>query len=64
MSITKLVHTIDRDIQAFVEIFIFQDGIVEPEAFTERLQTELKSSPQPYLVPFLKVNRKHLNLTI
>ncbi|XP_060077084.1 transcription initiation factor TFIID subunit 4-like [Ylistrum balloti] len=30
------------------------DGKVEPEAFTERLQAELKSSPQPYLVPFLK----------
>ncbi|XP_041376302.1 transcription initiation factor TFIID subunit 4-like [Gigantopelta aegis] len=30
------------------------DGKVEPEMFTERLQVELKSSPQPYLVPFLK----------
>jgi len=33
-----------------------QDGKVEPEDFTSRLQKELKSSPQPYLVPFLKVN--------
>lgn len=32
-----------------------QDGKVEPEMFTERLQRELQSSPQPYLVPFLKV---------
>ena len=32
-----------------------QDGRVEPEDFTSRLQKELKSSPQPYLVPFLKV---------
>ncbi|BFZ19294.1 hypothetical protein BsWGS_22333 [Bradybaena similaris] len=30
------------------------DGKVEPEMFTERLQRELQSSPQPYLVPFLK----------
>lgn len=32
-----------------------QDAKIEPEEFTSRLQTELKSSPQPYLVPFLKV---------
>ncbi|WAR12290.1 TAF4B-like protein [Mya arenaria] len=31
-----------------------KDGKLEPELFTERLQKELKSSPQPYLVPFLK----------
>nr|KAG5712640.1 hypothetical protein BaRGS_029695 [Batillaria attramentaria] len=30
------------------------DSKVEPEAFTLKLQHELKSSPQPYLVPFLK----------
>ncbi|KAL4234340.1 hypothetical protein ACF0H5_005991 [Mactra antiquata] len=30
------------------------DGKLEPEVFTEKLQKELKSSPQPYLVPFLK----------
>ncbi|NXA33016.1 TAF4B factor, partial [Eudromia elegans] len=27
---------------------------IEPEEFTKKLYTELKSSPQPYLVPFLK----------
>ncbi|NWU14106.1 TAF4B factor, partial [Cephalopterus ornatus] len=27
---------------------------IEPEEFTEKLYIELKSSPQPYLVPFLK----------
>ncbi|KFV61971.1 Transcription initiation factor TFIID subunit 4B, partial [Dryobates pubescens] len=27
---------------------------IEPEEFTKQLYTELKSSPQPYLVPFLK----------
>ncbi|XP_046905981.1 transcription initiation factor TFIID subunit 4B [Hypomesus transpacificus] len=30
------------------------DGSIEPEEFTDRLYRELKSSPQPYLVPFLK----------
>ncbi|KAK1172848.1 transcription initiation factor TFIID subunit 4-like [Acipenser oxyrinchus oxyrinchus] len=30
------------------------DAKIEPEEFTNRLYTELKSSPQPYLVPFLK----------
>jgi len=34
---------------------VFQDGNVEPEDFTNQLQKELKSSPQPYLVPFLRV---------
>lgn len=33
----------------------YQDAKIDPEEFTSRLQTELKSSPQPYLVPFLKV---------
>uniref|UniRef100_A0A3B5MDY1 TAFH domain-containing protein n=1 Tax=Xiphophorus couchianus TaxID=32473 RepID=A0A3B5MDY1_9TELE len=31
------------------------DAKIEPEEFTSRLQAELKSSPQPYLIPFLKV---------
>ncbi|CAI9737278.1 transcription initiation factor TFIID subunit 4-like [Octopus vulgaris] len=30
------------------------DGKVDPESFTEKLQIELQSSPQPCLVPFLK----------
>lgn len=30
------------------------EGKLEPEEFTSRLYKELKSSPQPYLVPFLK----------
>ncbi|KAI7799503.1 transcription initiation factor TFIID subunit 4 [Triplophysa rosa] len=30
------------------------DGKLEEEEFTEKLYMELKSSPQPYLVPFLK----------
>lgn len=48
-------------IKAFTDevLFLFlsslQDAKIEPEEFTSRLQAELKSSPQPYLVPFLKV---------
>lgn len=34
--------------------FTFQDGKIEAEDFTSRLYRELNSSPQPYLVPFLK----------
>ncbi|NXT58032.1 TAF4B factor, partial [Pluvianellus socialis] len=30
------------------------EGKIEPEEFTKKLYVELKSSPQPYLVPFLK----------
>ncbi|CAL1543851.1 unnamed protein product, partial [Lymnaea stagnalis] len=42
-----------RNVRALIQGLI--DGRVEPEVFTERLQHELQSSPQPYLVPFLKV---------
>lgn len=35
--------------------FSSKDAKIDPEEFTGRLQSELKSSPQPYLVPFLKV---------
>ncbi|XP_043350695.1 transcription initiation factor TFIID subunit 4-like isoform X5 [Dermochelys coriacea] len=31
------------------------DAKIDPEEFTGCLQSELKSSPQPYLVPFLKI---------
>ncbi|XP_069076154.1 transcription initiation factor TFIID subunit 4B isoform X2 [Pleurodeles waltl] len=39
-----------------VKILVQQllEAKIEPEEFTKRLYTELKSSPQPYLVPFLK----------
>ncbi|XP_071175731.1 transcription initiation factor TFIID subunit 4-like isoform X1 [Mytilus edulis] len=40
------------------------DNKVEPEQFTERLQKELKSSPQPYLVPFLKKSLPHLRQSL
>ncbi|RXM32559.1 Transcription initiation factor TFIID subunit 4 [Acipenser ruthenus] len=41
-----------RNVKALVQDLL--DAKIEPEEFTNRLQTELKSSPQPYLVPFLK----------
>lgn len=37
---------------------VYQEGKVEAEEFTSRLYKELNSSPQPYLVPFLKVKKK------
>ncbi|XP_039554080.1 LOW QUALITY PROTEIN: transcription initiation factor TFIID subunit 4-like [Passer montanus] len=41
-----------RNVKALVQDLL--DAKIDPEEFTGRLQTELKSSPQPYLVPFLK----------
>lgn len=35
-----------------------QEGKLEAEEFTEQLYQELKSTPQPCLVPFLKVKKK------
>ncbi|KTG41805.1 hypothetical protein cypCar_00006846, partial [Cyprinus carpio] len=42
-----------RNVKALVQDLL--DAKIDPEEFTSRLQSELKSSPQPYLVPFLKV---------
>ncbi|XP_067273205.1 transcription initiation factor TFIID subunit 4 [Pseudorasbora parva] len=41
-----------QNVQALVKGLL--DGKLEAEEFTEKLYMELKSSPQPYLVPFLK----------
>ncbi|XP_067905129.1 transcription initiation factor TFIID subunit 4-like isoform X2 [Heterodontus francisci] len=41
-----------RNVKGLVQDLL--DSKIEPEEFTNRLQSELKSSPQPYLVPFLK----------
>ncbi|XP_078400820.1 transcription initiation factor TFIID subunit 4B isoform X1 [Cetorhinus maximus] len=41
-----------RNVKSLVQDLL--DSKIEPEEFTNRLQSELKSSPQPYLVPFLK----------
>ena len=39
------------------------DAKVEPEEFTTKLQRELNSSPQPCLIPFLKVGPIITSLT-
>ena len=46
----EIVHNVTSLIQELI------NGHIEAEAFTTRLQVELNSSPQPYLVPFLKKN--------
>ncbi|XP_016303501.1 transcription initiation factor TFIID subunit 4-like [Sinocyclocheilus anshuiensis] len=43
---------------------VSQDAKIDPEEFTSRLQSELKSSPQPYLVPFLKKSLPALRLSL
>ncbi|KAK3579938.1 hypothetical protein CHS0354_020831 [Potamilus streckersoni] len=45
-------EAIVRNVRDLIQGLI--DGKIEPEVFTEKLQKELKSSPQPYLVPFIK----------
>ncbi|XP_039256018.1 transcription initiation factor TFIID subunit 4-like [Styela clava] len=40
------------------------DDKIEPEFFTQQLQIELHSAPQPYLVPFLKRSLPLLRLTM
>lgn len=42
------------------DCFYLQEGKLEAEAFTEQLYDTLKSTPQPCLVPFLKVLRSVL----
>jgi transcription initiation factor TFIID subunit 4 len=44
----QTVHNVKELVQQLI------DNSITAEAFTERLQTELQSSPQPYLVPFLR----------
>ncbi|MCI4378988.1 hypothetical protein PGIGA_G00222680 [Pangasianodon gigas] len=51
-----------RNVKALVQDLL--DAKIEPEEFTSRLQTELKSSPQPYLVPFLKKSLPALRLSL
>ncbi|XP_039987956.1 transcription initiation factor TFIID subunit 4-like isoform X2 [Xiphias gladius] len=41
-----------KNVKALVQELL--DAKIEAEVFTTRLQAELKSSPQPYLIPFLK----------
>ncbi|KAI4899702.1 hypothetical protein NFI96_001079 [Prochilodus magdalenae] len=51
-----------RNVKALVQDLL--DAKIEPEEFTNRLQTELKSSPQPYLIPFLKKSLPALRMTL
>ncbi|XP_019896158.1 transcription initiation factor TFIID subunit 4 isoform X3 [Esox lucius] len=51
-----------RNVKALVQDLL--DAKIEPEEFTTRLQAELKSSPQPYLIPFLKKSLPALRLSL
>ena len=43
---------------------VLQDGNIIPEDFTNQLQRELNSSPQPCLIPFLKKSLPHLKQSL
>ncbi|XP_071535117.1 transcription initiation factor TFIID subunit 4-like isoform X5 [Panulirus ornatus] len=51
-----------RNVRTLIQGLI--DGRVEPEAFTEELQKDLNSSPQPCLVPFLKKTLPYLRVSL
>ncbi|KAL1007415.1 hypothetical protein UPYG_G00086500 [Umbra pygmaea] len=51
-----------KNVKALVQDLL--DAKIQPEEFTSRLQSELKSSPQPYLVPFLKKSLPALRLSL
>ncbi|CAI5668402.1 unnamed protein product [Oreochromis niloticus] len=51
-----------KNVKALVQDLL--DAKIEPEEFTTRLQAELKSSPQPYLIPFLKKSLPALRQTL
>ena len=46
--------SVATNVQMFIQMLV--DAKIEPEEFTTKLQRELNSSPQPCLIPFLKVN--------
>ncbi|XP_076060581.1 transcription initiation factor TFIID subunit 4-like isoform X2 [Oratosquilla oratoria] len=50
--------SVARNVRNLIQGLI--DGKVEPENFTEELQKDLNSSPQPCLVPFLKKTLPYL----
>lgn len=76
MILLKLLSEVSHLVLLSINVFLFcffqmstgvlflQEGKVEAEEFTEQLYQELKSTPQPCLVPFLKVPQqrqlKHL----
>uniref|UniRef100_A0A8D0G250 TATA-box binding protein associated factor 4b n=1 Tax=Strix occidentalis caurina TaxID=311401 RepID=A0A8D0G250_STROC len=45
-------HEMGQNVKNLVQNLL--EAKIEPEEFTKKLYIELKSSPQPYLVPFLK----------
>ncbi|KAM6455131.1 transcription initiation factor TFIID subunit 4B isoform 2-T2 [Liasis olivaceus] len=45
-------HQMGQNVKKLVQSLL--EAKIEPEEFTKELYVELKSSPQPYLVPFLK----------
>lgn len=51
------LYTVSLKIIEDLKVLFFhpQDANIEAEEFTRQLYVELKSSPQPHLVPFLKV---------
>ncbi|XP_011474025.1 transcription initiation factor TFIID subunit 4 isoform X1 [Oryzias latipes] len=51
-----------KNVKALVQDLL--DAKIEPEEFTSRLQADLKSSPQPYLIPFLKKSLPALRQTL
>jgi len=46
-------ESVATNVQSLIQGLV--DAKVEPEEFTTKLQRELNSSPQPCLIPFLKV---------
>uniref|UniRef100_A0A663MGF6 TATA-box binding protein associated factor 4b n=1 Tax=Athene cunicularia TaxID=194338 RepID=A0A663MGF6_ATHCN len=53
-------HEMGQNVKNLVQNLL--EAKIEPEEFTKKLYIELKSSPQPYLVPFLKVRKSMLAL--
>ncbi|XP_037772623.1 transcription initiation factor TFIID subunit 4-like isoform X1 [Penaeus monodon] len=54
--------TVARNVRNLIQGLI--EGRVEPEVFTEELQKDLNSSPQPCLVPFLKKTLPYLRVSL
>ena len=53
-SLPELPEAAATNVKSFVQDLI--DGAMMPEDFTTKIQYQLNSSPQPRLVPFLKVS--------
>jgi transcription initiation factor TFIID subunit 4 len=49
-------ESVATNVQSLIQGLV--DAKVEPEEFTTKLQRELNSSPQPCLIPFLKVAQR------